>query len=176
MRALVIYESMFGNTHLVADAIAEGLAQRGANVTVTDPARVEEDMMKGLDLLVVGGPTHARGMTRPGTRESAIDTAGKDPDLEIDPAANGPGVREWLDSMGLIDVAAAAFDTRIDAPPLLTGRAAKGIDGKLQRLGCKRVVEPESFLVTTKNELVDGELHRAKEWGSALVGRFVSTG
>ncbi|MGB8362551.1 MAG: flavodoxin domain-containing protein [Acidimicrobiia bacterium] len=176
MRALVIYESMFGNTHLVADAIAEGLADRGADVRVTDPSQVNTNMIDGLDLLVVGGPTHARGMTRPSTRESAIDTAAKDPELEIDPAATGPGVREWLDSMGLLDVAAAAFDTRIDAPPLLTGRAAKGIDGKLRRLGCKRVVEPESFLVTTKNKLVDGELERAKEWGSALVGRFVSIG
>jgi Flavodoxin len=176
MGALVIYESMFGNTHLVADAIASGLADRGADVRVRDPSSVDSYMIEDLDLLVVGGPTHARGMTRPGSRSSAIDTAEKDPNLELDPSATGPGIREWLDSMRRLDVAAAAFDTRIDAPPLLTGRAAKGIDGKLQKLGCTRVVEPESFLVTTKNELVDGELERAKEWGSTLAGRFVSIG
>ena len=64
--------------------------------------------------------------------------------------------------------AAAAFDTRIDAPAALTGRASKGIAKRLRRCGFSLVVEPESFLVDKHNRLVDGEEERARAWGAAL--------
>jgi hypothetical protein len=173
MRALLVYESMYGNTHAVADAISQGLAGQGVEVTLEPASSGYNGKAGGVDLLIVGGPTHARGMTRPNTRRSAIDTAHMRSGLTIDLSAEGPGVREWLDSMSRLEVAAAAFDTRIDAPPFLTGRAAKSIDARLRALGCRRAAQPESFLVTIKNHLVDGELDRAREWGSMLAGQLV---
>lgn len=75
-----------------------------------------------------------------------------------------------------LEIAAAAFDTRIDAAAILTGRAAKGIDSMLHDIGCRRAADPESFLVTTENRLVDGEVDRTRAWGSKLADRHVTTG
>jgi hypothetical protein len=166
MRAVIVYESMYGNTHVIADAIGEGLRESAAVVVGVHDA----------DLVVVGGPTHAHGMTRATTRKTAVDAAMKpNVGLKVDPGARGPGVREWLDSLGHLDVHAAAVDTRIDAPPPLTGRAAKGIATKLRRHGCSLIAEPESFLVTKDNTLKPGEEAHARHWGTLLADELVPT-
>ena len=69
-QALVVYESMFGNTEQVAEAIGEGLRSK-VEAEVVRVDRAPEVLPDSLDLLVVGGPTHAFSMSRPGTRESA---------------------------------------------------------------------------------------------------------
>lgn len=132
MKAAVVYESMYGNTHSIAEAIAEGLGSAGAVdvVSVEEAARMD---LSGLDLLVVGGPTHAHGRTRTQTRHAAVeDSMSRDKGLTVDPSAEGLGLRDWLDSLGPITGRAAAFDTRVDMPELLTGRASKGIGKKLK--------------------------------------------
>jgi len=165
VKAVVVYESMYGNTHLVADAIGRGLAARG-EVVVVPVAQAAPALVTDADLIVVGGPTHAHGMSRPSTRKAALDQAKDNP---IDPSASGPGVREWLDTMPPIAASAAAFDTRAGvAPALLTGRASKGIAKQLHQHGFGQVVEPESFLVDKDNHLEPGEEARAEEWGARL--------
>jgi hypothetical protein len=64
---------------------------------------------------------------------------------------------------------AAAFDTRIDKPILLTGSAAKGIAKRLERHGYRLLTGPECFLVSTKNRLIEGEIDHAATWGAELV-------
>ena len=168
MKALVVYESMYGNTHHVATAIGEGLGS-GFEVTVVPVERVEPDMLETLDLLVVGGPTHGHGMSRASTRHAAVDAAQKpSSDLTVEPDAEGPGLREWFEDVGRISARGAAFDTRVDMSPVLTGRASKGIAKKLRHAGATLVVEPESFLVTKDNHLEDGEAERAHTWGARL--------
>jgi hypothetical protein len=172
MKAVVVYESMYGNTHLVAEAIGAGLRERaagGADVVVVPVERAAEATLAAADLVVVGGPTHAHGMSRTNTRKAAVDAAGKPKsDLSVDPDAEGPGLRDWFDTLGKLTVNAAAFDTRIDAPPVLTGRASKGITRELRRHGCTVIADPESFLVTKANHLEDHEEQRAREWGAVL--------
>jgi len=68
MRAVVVYESMYGNTHQVADAIGRGLATIG-DVVVVPVADAGPALVERADLLVVGGPTHIRGMSRASTRK-----------------------------------------------------------------------------------------------------------
>ena len=63
---------------------------------------------------------------------------------------------------------AAAFDTRLAGAPLLTGRASRGISRLLKRHGYHLVAPPESFLVTRRDTLADGESSRARRWGEAL--------
>ena len=92
MKAVVVYESMYGNTHRVADAIGRGLAGSG-EVVVVPVAEAAPALVTDADLLVVGGPTHAHGMSRPSTRKAAVEQAKDNP---IDAAASGAGVREWL--------------------------------------------------------------------------------
>ncbi|MFZ2172997.1 MAG: flavodoxin domain-containing protein [Rhodococcus sp. (in: high G+C Gram-positive bacteria)] len=168
MRALVVYESMYGNTRHVAEAIARGMGPTGEVRTVPVSHAPDEDL-SGFDLVVVGGPTHVHGMSRESTRHSAVEAA-KDPDsaLEVEPDAESEGVRDWLASLEPVGGKAAAFDTRIDAPAMLTGRASKGIGRKLRHLGFELVVDPESFLVDKESKLEPGEEDRAEQWGRSV--------
>jgi hypothetical protein len=174
MRALVVYESMYGNTHVIADAIAEGIRPTG-DVRVVPVADVAPEIVVWADLVIVGGPTHAHGMSTSGSRQSAVDSAAK-PDgwsqVSLDPTAGGLGIREWIDSLG--DAAgkpAAAFDTRAKGPAILTGRASSGIGKGLRGHGFRLLVDPESFLVDTHQRLIGGEKERATAWGASLAAR-----
>ncbi len=169
MRALVIYESMFGNTHVIADQIAAGL-RPAFDVTVVPVGEASAEMVAAADLLVVGGPTHGHGMSREGTRQSAVAMAAKpDAKLSLEPDAPGPGIRDWLDGLGSEHhAAAAAYDTRINVSPVLSGRASKGIARGLTRHGFPAAAAPESFLVDKQNQLVPGEAERATAWAEKL--------
>jgi len=76
MRTLVVYESMDGNTHSIAEAIAEGLRSHG-EAQVVSTGGVTDALLGSADLLVAGGPTHVHGMARETTRTGARDTAAK---------------------------------------------------------------------------------------------------
>ncbi|MFP5319969.1 MAG: flavodoxin family protein [Acidimicrobiia bacterium] len=168
MKAVVLYESIYGNTRAVAQAIGEGLS--GAyDVVVLAVDDAPPLGMADLDLLVVGGPTHVHGMSRPASRQAATDAARKPGSgLVLEEAADGPGVREWLDALGALPTNTAAFDTRIKAPAMLTGQASHGISKAMLRHGATEVVPPESFFVTKDNRLVDGEIDRARQWGARV--------
>jgi hypothetical protein len=162
MRALVVYESMFGNTQVIADAVADGLAGRMRVDTVevgVAPASIGDDV----GLLVVGGPTHAFGMSRQGTRQDAAKQ-GKEGLV-----STGIGIREWLAGLqGSPGVAAAAFDTRIRTPRL-PGSAARGAEKRLRRLGFRILAPAASFYVAgTVSPLLDGERQRSRRWGEQL--------
>jgi hypothetical protein len=172
MKAVVIYESMYGNTHLVADAIADGLRSEATVELTTAVVPVEQanaELLAGTDLLVVGGPTHVHGMSRPKTREAALEAATKpEANLDLDPDAEGPGLREWFDTVDRVAPAGAAFDTRMSGPAALTGRASKGIAKRLRTHGSTLVVDPMSFLVSKDNHLLPDEAAKAREWGAQL--------
>ncbi len=167
MRAVIVYESMYGNTHHVADSVAEGLGST-FDVTVVPVESAHADLVRSADLLVVGGPTHVHGMTRESTRKAALDAAAEDESLAVDPDAPGPGLRDWFEGVDLEDRDAAAFDTRMHGPPALTGRASKGIAHRLRHHGANLIVEPESFLVTRQNHLDEDEAAHARAWGARL--------
>jgi hypothetical protein len=170
MRALVVYESMFGNTRAVARAIAEGIASTmpteaveiGSAPTVLPPE---------VALLVVGGPTHAHGMT---TSQSRSNAAGRTGDALV---SSGSGLREYLAALRADPgVVAVAFDTRIKGPMLFTGSAATSATKQLQKVRFKRVEQPRSFVLEgATGPLVDrmskDELDAARSWGAELAAR-----
>ncbi|RSM57220.1 flavodoxin [Amycolatopsis sp. WAC 01376] len=169
MRTLVIFESMFGNTETVATAIGKGLSAH----TEVDVVNVDEAprAWDGIDLLVVGGPTHALGMTRPSTRKSALEQAGHG-------VRSATGLREWLGSCGTARarIPVAVFDTRMAKPRWLTGSAARGAEKVLRRHGGVPLVPSESFFVDVGKEatlLREGEQERAEAWGAGL-GRLLT--
>ena len=174
MRALVVYESMYGNTHSVGVSIAAGLSTRH-DVTLVPVTRATPELVAAADLLVVGGPTHLRRMSTAGSRRMAVGAARKEGSrLTVDPDADGPGVRGWLAGLGTDhDALAVAFDTRLSGVPLVTGRASRGISRLLARHGYRLLAAPESFLVSKQDALLDDEADRARAWG-AMIGATAS--
>jgi hypothetical protein len=169
MRALVVYESMYGNTHVIAGNIADGL-RKTHEVTLVPVAAATADLIAQADLLVVGAPTHMHRLSTASSRQLARKAAAKpESGLMLDPDASGPAVRDWLN--GLADrnqALAAAFDTRLTGIPALTGRASRGIGRGLTQHGYFLVVPAESFLVSQRNVVIDGEAARARQWGTKL--------
>jgi hypothetical protein len=169
VRIAVIYESIYGNTGAIAEAIADGLRAHG-DVTL-EPAG--DQVFMDVDVLVVGAPTHARGlptaMTRRGVEAAAQAAKERGQPLESGPT---PAVRAFVDRLQRgMGRSAACFDTRFDTSPLLTGSAAKTIAKKLGRLGYELVAPPESFFVLdSEGPLKDGEMERARAWGASLIG------
>jgi hypothetical protein len=173
MRAVVVYESMYGNTHLIADAIGAGLGT-AFDVSVVAVSHASPAVLADADLVVVGGPTHVHGMSRASTRKAAVQAADKPVSpLTVEPDALGPGLREWFTSLDRYPVKAAAFDTRMHGPAALTGRASKGVAHLLRAHGFDVVAEPESFLVTKQDRLEPRETERAREWGAKLAAATV---
>lgn len=181
MRVAVVYESLYGNTHEIAEAIAAGVTEARPDAQVdlmrvgeADPARAIE-----ADLLIVGGPTHMHGMTTGLSRKLGVSAeARKQPDErhDLEPDAEGPGVRDWFHDLPKTAARrpAAAFDTRI--PAKLAGGAAPGIARRLRHHGYEVIAEPEGFHIQDNGEgpLKDGETDRARTWAAALVRQAVA--
>ena len=165
MNTLVVYESIYGNTRAIAEAVADGLGGAAVASVAGAPAELGDT-----ELLVVGGPTHMHGLATNRSRQIAAEAAEEDKGTRVEPdAAAGPGLRSWLaDLADRAGARAATFDTRLDRAPWLTGVASRGIAKRLRHHGYE-VVASESFLVhDTEGPLEDGELDRARAWGAEL--------
>ena len=165
MRALLVYESSFGNTARVAGAVWEGMFSEVQDVSLLEVGAAPTRLPDDIDLLVVGAPTQVFGMSRPVTRADAQVQAGT--------ADRGPttGVREWLATLEKPGrtVRAATFDTRVRTPHV-PGSAAVGASRVLRRAGFDVSTGPETFWVLgVKGPLRDGELERARSWGAELL-------
>lgn len=169
MKALIIYESIFGNNKAVAEAIADGLAPVW-DVTVTEVASAPTEIPDDVLLLIVGGPTHQFGMSRPSSRDIVASNPERSPD------ASTTGIREWLDRRpkGHQGLMSASFGTGMAKPRFIHyfGSAAKRISKRLKQLQFDVIDSPQTFWVDgLSGPLVDGEAERAREWGESLGAR-----
>jgi Flavodoxin domain len=166
MRAVIVYETLFGNSKSVAEAIADGL-RTGAEVDIID-VRTATESVDDVDLLVVGGPTHQLGMTRPGSRRSA------ETQYEQAPPAAQTGLREWIAALQIPQgTAAAVFDTRLNHPTVLRvlDHAARTTGRLLEHRGAHTVAPPQRFLVeSATGPVLLHEIDRARDWGRTLLG------
>lgn len=172
-RALVVFESLFGDARTIAQAIADGLSPH-IPVDVVAAAEAPADVPSDVRLLVVGGPNHGLSMPRQSTREGAIQQYG----ARI--ADTSRGLHEWLDAVRFAggDTLAAAFDTRSDHPKLLVklDHAARTEEKLLRGHGLAIIAPAEHFYVTdAKGPLADGEEDRARRWGAALAEMVAAT-
>jgi hypothetical protein len=176
MKVTVVYESMFGNTHAVAQAISDGIREANPDAAIQCvPVGEASAEVGSTDLLVVGGPTHMRGMTSGFSRKMGVSVEEKteakgEPTHQMEPEAQGPGLREWFDGLQRIGDGknAAAFDTRLGSA--LAGGAANVIARRLRKHGYQLVSRPEGFVVDDAyGPLQAGEIERAKQWGAQLV-------
>ena len=165
MNVLVVYESMFGNSAQVAEAIARGAgATRCAELHEVTPPEAAE-----ADLLILGGPTHAFSMSRPSTRHDAVDKG-------AEPSREDRGIREWLDELPAhLSAPVATFDTRVGKVKHLPGSAAKAAAKELRHR--TKVIDHQSFYVDdVAGPVLDGELQRAEAWGAGLVTTSKASG
>lgn len=169
MKALVVHESMFGNTARAAEAVARGLREAGVEVTVVDVGSAPTKLPSDLDLLVVGAPTHAFGLSRPATRADAV-RQGAAPDKA------GVGVREWLANVQVPkdSTLVAAFDTHASSVRWLPRSASTTIVRLARRRGMRPAGRHLGLVVDdVKGPLADGERERATKYGThvALLAR-----
>jgi DivIVA domain-containing protein len=189
IKITIVYESMFGNSHKVAQAISDGVreAHPDAQVECVAVRGASPELIRSTDLLIVGGPTHMGRMAtdfsrkRQINREKKAEAKGGHP-YELEPETAGLGLREWFHQLPKAEVGAvlagphrhaAAFDTRLGSA--LAGGAANGIGRKLRRRGYGLVKNPEGFILDdASGPPCAGEIERAKEWGAQLVRASVA--
>jgi flavorubredoxin len=158
---------MFGNTQKVAEAVAVGLRDSGADVTVAEVGTTLLSDLAHADLLVLAAPTHALALSSPESRADAV-ARGAEPQHAL------TGLREWLTAVTSAPRSdppvVAVFDTRMSRVRHWPGSAGKQMARKLERNGFS-VLDRETFYVLdVAGPLVDGELDRANQWGRALAG------
>jgi len=163
LTTLVVYESFFGNTRRIAHAGAEGLRLERVAPNVQEVSAAVPTDVTGYHLLVVGGPTHAFGLSRESTRAEA-ERRGAPVQLP------GPGLRDWLGCLPSPEFAlAAAFDTRAEKVRHLPMSAAHAAGKMLRRRGYALAVKPAGFVVQdVEGPLAHGETERAIAWGRTL--------
>jgi flavorubredoxin len=161
MSVLIVVESLFGNTMAVARAVAAGLTDRGAAVTVLRCAEAPAQIPAEVTLLLAGAPTHNLHLPNRASRTQAA-TRG---------AAQGDavGLAEWIGTATpRKDLHVVTFDTTTGGA--WAGSAAKAAAKLLRRRGFASPEQGPGFVVTgTPGPLRDGEEQRARTWGAGLV-------
>ncbi len=169
LNVLIVVESSFGNTMAVAEVLAGALRGRAdaGEVTVVRTDQAPRVLPDGLDLLLVGAPTHAFTLPTPASRAQAV-AKGAPPVWEV-------GVREWIaDVEARPDLRVLTFDTSVRLR-LSLGCAARAAARLLRRRGFDLAERGPSFYVTgTAGPLGDGEQERAASWAAGLVDRVLS--
>lgn len=162
MRALVVYESLWGNTAAVARAIAEGI---GPDAQAVHTGDVSAEQVRGAELLVAGGPVFAFHLSDDRSRHdigTSIEPGAPAPDL------SHPSLRSWLAGLPAGSGHCAAFDTQVRGP---FGNGAPTIAKALQAKGYVLVGRPQGFYVEGRyGPLRPAELERARLWGESLGG------
>jgi len=145
MRALIVYDSVYGNTEKIARAIAEAITPSG-EVKVLRAGEASPSELASIDLLIVGSPTHGGRPT--------------------------PAIQDLLNKVPKLQgINVAAFDTRIPTKLVrvfgyAAGRIARNLKGK----GGTLIASPEGFFVTaSKGPLKEGELERAAAWAKGIL-------
>jgi hypothetical protein len=160
MKAVVVYESLWGNTAAVARAIAAGISPE---TRALDTSEASGETIADADLIVAGAPVLGFRLPSDEMRASVATTERNAP---TPPDLSHPSMRSWLNGLPKGHGRCAAFETRIRWSP---GGATGAIERGLAGLGYRPVAKANRFVVKGKyGPLRDGELDRARRWGSEL--------
>ena len=139
MKALVIYDTNYGNTKKIAKIVAEKLWKGTKLISVAD---LKKKDLKSMEVLIVGSPVIGWNPTE---RMSKFLAGLKDNELQ--------GIK------------AAGFDTRMKL--FFFTDAAKKISKELSRAGATIIARSQGFYVQkAEGPLRDGEKERAVVWAS----------
>ena len=158
MRAIVVYESHWGNTAAVARAIAAGI---GSEAQALSTADATAEVVASAELVVAGAPLMALRLP---TEQIVDGIVAKTDDPPVD--RGHPTMRTWLAGLPRGRGACAAFETKLRWSP---GGATAAIEHGLSAAGYRRIAPGHKFLVEGRTgPLRDGELERARAWGTEL--------
>jgi len=135
IKAIVVYDTKFGNTERIAKVLADGMKERGVKVDCVQVEKVEIDRLTEYDLLAIGGPTHTRNISKP-----------------------IKGFLEKLESVDVRGMKAFAFDIRVKR--LFAGSAGKRIEKALKRLGMSIIRPYSSALVKEREGPLEEEMEK----------------
>jgi flavorubredoxin len=167
MKAVIVYESHWGNTAAVAEAIAAGFGPE-AQALNTDQAT--GPAIADADLIVAGAPLMAFGLPGPRTQAGLEKAASSSPDHAD---LSHPSMRTWLERLPDGHGGAAAFETKIRWSP---GGATDAIEQRLEKAGYRTVAKAQKFVVTGQSgPLREGELEKARQWGTDLAAAIRSS-
>jgi hypothetical protein len=160
MKAVVVYESLWGNTAAIGLAIAEGI---GPGARALSTAEASPEALAGIDLIVAGAPVIAFALPTEQARANIAANPGKAPTA---PDLSHPSMRSWLGRLPEGHGRSAAFETRLRfSPGGSTSRILRG----LERAGYRRIAPGQRFIVRgAYGPLRDGETERARRWGAEL--------
>lgn len=164
MSALIITESLFGNTLAVATAIAHGIAELNGpgSARVVHASDAPLDLPGSVELVVIGAPTHTNSLPDVRTRATAVTEGGRSAAI---------GIREWVELAHIpAGATVATFDTALSAQARL-GHAAAVVSSALTGRGIPAHTGPSFWVTGMEGPLADGELQRATSWGRELVGK-----
>ncbi len=169
-RALVVYESMFGNTADLARAVGRGLEDYGYETDVLNVVDAPTADELAIDLLVLGAPTHAFSLSHRTTREDAVRQGAPAGCVEV-------GLREWLarvqPQVTRSSVPVTCFDSRARLARHLPGSAAHKASRLAREAGFHRQLGTESFYVdAVTGPLLPGETDRARAWGRQVAAHL----
>jgi len=164
MKAIVVYESLWGNTAAVARAVAEGI---GPGTRALSTSEATADAVAGANLIVAGSPVI--GFSVPS--EKMIENIRANPgSVSSPPDLSQLPMRTWLESLPQGEGCSAAFETGIWWSP---GGATRAILRELERVGYRPLAKGKRFIVKGRcGPLRDGELESARQWGKELVAAF----
>lgn len=161
MKAVVVYESLWGNTAAIARAIAEGI---GNGTRALSTLEASGALLAGANLIVAGAPV--LGFSLP--TESMRQSIAKNPTQHgpIPPDLSAPSLRSWMAQLPKGSGRCAAFETRIWWSP---GGSTKAIEKALQSTGYTPLLKAQKFIVNaSQGPLKAGEIERARAWGAEL--------
>ena len=149
-KAIIIYESKYGNTRRVAEAIAKGMgAVSGTEAVLCELKETDRKGLKDFDVIVVGSPNHIGTATR--------------------------SIRKFIGEMGklgLTEKVVAVFDTYMGGD---FEKAVKKMEKSIKEkvAGVKLPVPGLSIRVDKmKGPVTEGEMPGAREFGEKVAGEI----
>ncbi|MFX1317590.1 MAG: flavodoxin family protein [Promethearchaeota archaeon] len=146
VKVIVVYDTKYGNTKLVAQKIVEGINEiEGIETTISDVKDTDPKKVANYDAILIGSPTHFGGPAR--------------------------SINTLIDKLGKLDLRtkwAAVFDTYLGED---FEKSVKKMEGRIREKAPKLKLITSGLSIRVdgmKGPVTDGELPKCKDFGKQI--------